>query len=217
MAQVRHAFFAGMRPGDWLGTEAELAERFGVSRVTIRDAVRTLETRGIVDVRVGAGGGLRIADADPDRFHEALAVQLHLMGVEFAELLDAQSAIEPFTAQRAAQLRTEEQLAAIRGTLRAQHLAVDDAVRFTDAGNAFHVAVADASGNRVLRATLEALSGIRLAAYSPRANPRRARRVLKVHQEILAAIEARDGDLARRLMTDHVQFVRSQRDIDPIV
>ncbi|MGH8963867.1 MAG: FadR/GntR family transcriptional regulator, partial [Actinomycetes bacterium] len=67
-AQVKQAFFAGMRPGDWLGTETELAERFGVSRITVRDAIRSLEAQGIVEVKVGARGGLRIAAGDLDRF-----------------------------------------------------------------------------------------------------------------------------------------------------
>ena len=65
-AQILKAFYAdGLKPGEWLGTEAELAERFNVSRVTIRDAVSALAARGLIDVRVGARGGLRIASGDP--------------------------------------------------------------------------------------------------------------------------------------------------------
>ena len=65
LAQIKEAFFGGMKAGDWLGTETELAERFGVSRITVRDAIRSLEAQGIVDVKVGARGGVRIANAIP--------------------------------------------------------------------------------------------------------------------------------------------------------
>ena len=95
ITQVREALFAReMRPGDFLGTEKDLAERFGVSRIVARDALRTLEALGIVEIKVGTGGGARIAHGNPRLFAEALAVQLDLTGVTAAEIMDAQRAIE---------------------------------------------------------------------------------------------------------------------------
>src|SRR5213080_3369288 len=103
VAQVREALFAReMRPGDFLGTEKDLAERFGVSRIVARDALRTLEALGIVEIKVGAGGGARIAQGNPRLFAEALAVQLDLTGVSVGEIMDAQRAIESLTAELAA-------------------------------------------------------------------------------------------------------------------
>src|SRR5689334_10891942 len=62
VTQVRDALFAKeLRPGDFLGTEKDLAQRFGVSRIVARDALRTLEAQGIVEIKVGSGGGARIA------------------------------------------------------------------------------------------------------------------------------------------------------------
>ena len=95
VAQVRDALFAKeLRPGDFLGTEKDLAERFGVSRIVARDALRTLEAQGIVDIKVGSGGGARIAQGNARLFAEALAVQLELAGVSAAEIMDAQRAID---------------------------------------------------------------------------------------------------------------------------
>ena len=77
VAQVREALFAKrLRPGDFLGTEKDLAARFGASRIVARDALRTLEALGIVEIRMGKGGGARIAHGNPRLFAEALAVQL---------------------------------------------------------------------------------------------------------------------------------------------
>ena len=65
VAQVRDALFAKeLRSGDFLGTEKDLAERFGVSRIVARDALRTLEAQGVVEIKVGSGGGARIASSD---------------------------------------------------------------------------------------------------------------------------------------------------------
>ena len=79
--QVRDALFAKqLKPGDFLGTE-RIWPSAGVSRIVARDALRTLEAMGMVEIRVGAGGGARIAKGNPLLFAEALAVQLDLTGV----------------------------------------------------------------------------------------------------------------------------------------
>src|SRR5215471_1312309 len=118
VAQVRDALFAKqLRPGDFLGTEKDLAERFGVSRIVARDALRTLEAQGIVEIKVGAGGGARIAQGNARLFAEALAVQLDLAGVSVDEIMDAQRAIEGLAAELAAINGTVEDHARLRGLL----------------------------------------------------------------------------------------------------
>src|SRR6476659_5832256 len=77
VTQVREALFAReMRPGGFLGTEKDLAERFGVSRIVARDALGRLEALGTVEIRVGAGGGARFAQGNPRPSAEGLAVRL---------------------------------------------------------------------------------------------------------------------------------------------
>ena len=79
---MRDALFAKkLKPGDVLGTENEIAARYGVSRIVARDALRTLEALGIAEIRMGKGGGARVARGNPRLFAEALAVQLDLTGV----------------------------------------------------------------------------------------------------------------------------------------
>src|SRR5499427_2249319 len=109
ITKVREALFAKeMRPGDFLGTEKDLAERFGVSRIVARDALRTLEALGIVEIKVRSGGGARIAQGNARLFAEALAVQLDLAGVSVGEIMDAQRAIECRAAELAAVNSTGE-------------------------------------------------------------------------------------------------------------
>src|SRR3954447_10482986 len=129
VAQVREALFEKqMRPGDFLGTEKDLAERFGVSRIVARDALRTLEAQGIVEIKVGAGGGARIAQGNARLFAEALAVQLDLTGVSVDEIMDAQRAIEGLAAELAAINSTTEDHARLRELIVDAEGKIDDVV-----------------------------------------------------------------------------------------
>src|SRR5437762_3645674 len=139
ITQVREALFAKeMRPGDFLGTEKDLAERFGVSRIVARDALRTLEALGIVEIKVGAGGGARIAQGNPRLFAEALAVQLDLTGVTAGEIMDAQRAIECLAAELAAENATDADIVRLRQLTVEADASMGDAARFTQLGAEFH-------------------------------------------------------------------------------
>src|SRR5688500_3874998 len=81
VADMRDALFGKrLKPGDVLGTENEIAARYGVSRIVARDALRTLEAMGIAEVRLGKGGGARGARGNPRLCAEALARRLRLTG-----------------------------------------------------------------------------------------------------------------------------------------
>src|SRR6476646_6641309 len=197
VAQVRDALFAReLRPGDFLGTEKDLAGRFGVSRIVARDALRTLEAQGVVDIKVGSGGGARIARGNARLFAEALAVQLDLAGVEASEIMDAQRAIECLAAELAAENATDHDIARLRAL-------VDEAEA--------NLAVAEASHNRVLVVQLISLQHVSWPRRNPTLTPKVARRILDVHKELLALIEIRDAAAARQMMDDHVKMIRARR------
>jgi GntR family transcriptional regulator, transcriptional repressor for pyruvate dehydrogenase complex len=196
-----------LKPGEWLGTEADLAQRFSVSRVTIRDAVSALSARGLLDVRVGAGGGLRIARHDPERLIDAFSIQLRLMGLTREELFEAMLAIEPVTASLAAQRATPLQAARLQHLVEEACAAVDDPAVFTPLSVNFHQAVAEASNNRALQASLAAVRATQLAHLGPATTPEIAERVCRIHASILEAICAHDADLARERMLEHLSAV----------
>ncbi len=117
--EVREALFdKRLKAGDFLGTEKDLAERAGASRIVARDALRTLQALGVVEIKVGAGGGARIASGNPALFAEALAVQLSLAGTSVREMMDAQRAIETAAAELAAENATADDLAKLRDSAR---------------------------------------------------------------------------------------------------
>ena len=207
-AQLMKSFYAdGLKPGEWVGTEATLAERFNVSRVTIRDAVSGLAARGLLDVRVGARGGLRIASSDPERLIDAFSIQLRLMGLSREELFEAMLAIEPVTAALAADRASAAQLSELRDLVEESSRAADDLVTFTSVAVAFHHAVAEASNNRALRAALAPLRATQLEHLAPTTTPAIAQRVVRAHADILAAIEAHDALEAGNRMRTHLSVV----------
>src|SRR5690349_6905425 len=127
VADVRDALFGKkLTPGDSIGTENEIAQRYGVSRIVARDALRTLEAQGIAEIKMGKGGGARVARGNPRLFAEALAVQLDLTGVSAAEIMDAQRAIETLAAELAAEHATAADHEKLRKLLKDAENAIDD-------------------------------------------------------------------------------------------
>ena len=200
-----------LAPGDFLGTEKDIAERAGVSRIVARDALRTLQALGVVEIKVGAGGGARIARGNPALFAEALAVQLTLAGISVREMMDAQRAIETTAAELAAEHATAEDLARLRASLAEHETTIGDDAAYTRTCMRFHLAVAEASQNRVLVAQLLSLQHVSWPAQNRTLTAPVARHILEVHRQIVDVIESRDAAAARRLMDDHVKMIRTRR------
>jgi GntR family transcriptional repressor for pyruvate dehydrogenase complex len=212
VAQVRDDLFARkLKPGDFLGTEKDLAARFGTSRIVARDALRTLEALGIVEIRMGKGGGARIAHGNPRLFAEALAVQLDLTGVSAAEIMDAQRAIETLGAELAAENATAADIARLRALLAEAEAAIGDLDLFTKLSRDFHLAVAEASHNRVIVVQLLSLEHVSWPRRNVTATRKLADHILEIHVKLADLIEMRDAAGARTLMDDHVKMIRARR------
>jgi GntR family transcriptional repressor for pyruvate dehydrogenase complex len=212
VARVRDALFAGrLRPGDRLGTEKDLAAQFDASRIVARDALKRLEAAGVVEIKVGKGGGARIARGNPQLFADALAVQLNLIGVGVAEILDAQRAIETMTAELAAVNGTAADFETIEGLLAQAETAFDDVSRFTRLSLAFHLAIADAAHNDVLRVQLISLQHVAWPQRNPTLTRDVAEHIVALHRELFVLIKARDGDGARDLMSRHLRQIKARR------
>lgn len=211
-AQIRELFYAGLKPGDSIGTETELAKRFGVSRITLRDAIRSLEAEGIVVVAVGAGGGIRIAESRPDRLGDALATQLHLGDVSWAELAGAMHAIEPEVVRLAAERVTTADIERLRHLVEESTRLVERPSEFTSSALDFHLTLAEISGNRVLLAAVRMLRTAQQVKFSAETRPETAQRVAARHLEIVQALERGDGDAAASAMRDHLDLVAAALD-----
>ncbi len=212
VADVRAALFERRyRPGDFLGTEKDLAARHGVSRMVARDALRTLEGLGIVEIVRGAGGGARITHGNPQLFAEALAVQLELADIDREEIMSAQGAIEGLAAELAARHATPAQIISLRKLVEEAEALLDDLDAFTRSSLQFHLGVAEASHNRVLHYQLISLQHVSWPSRNRTLNRSVAKKILDAHRKLVALIEARDAGAARQFMEAHVGMIRERR------
>jgi DNA-binding FadR family transcriptional regulator len=216
--QIRAALFAGqLTPGEALGSEAELAARFGVSRMAMRDALRSLAAGGVVDIRVGAKGGVFIAQGNPDHFADALAIQLKLVGITVEEMFDAQIAIEVMATELATQRAAAADLQRMRDLLDELHALAQRtmtpaaASHFTHVSMRFHEALVEASHNRALLAQFKALRFVLEPVYARRTTDETAKRVVASHRAVLDAVVARDAERACALMRRRLQVIRAKQ------
>jgi len=193
--------------GAALPTEADMAVQYDVSRATVREALRILETNGLVLVRAGRYGGPQVGAADPVAFGRSLTWFLQLRRTHFWEVLEARVIVEPLMASLAAQRRspsTREELTAAVDAHRA--LDPGDHAAYLAATQDFHGLIAGISGNGVLDLFGRALKEIYTERAIAEIRPAdRHQEVLEEHERVVEAILAGDADLAERTMREHMQ------------
>ena len=206
---IRNSLFAGkLKSGAFLGTEASWAQEFGVSRMASRDAIHALKAAGIIEIKIGARGGIFVADANPDRFAEALAIQMKLIGVEHAEVLDAQIAIEVTATELAAQRASAEDVAGLRELMAQMRDQTHQPDLFTKLSMQFHESLIAASKNRVLIAQFRGLGHLLLPHYTRHATREVAERAIVSHEALVNFIAAGDSEGASKLMRQRLYLIR---------
>lgn len=209
ISQISDAIISGeLKPGDRLPPERELAEQFGVSRTVIRDAIKTLSGRGIVQVRRGAG--IFVATAEETilgRLGE-LANVIPLRGAGLRDLFDVRKVLEVQGAEWATQRRSAHQVDRLRSIVEDAYRHSEDLDVLSERDAQFHVAIAEASQNLVLvRVMLALLDLLEAARRETLAIPGRPRLSLDQHENVLKEIEARDPKGAHRAMLEHLTSV----------
>ena len=149
--QIRQLIRQGrLRAGDRLPSERDLCERFGVSRVTVREALRVLEAGGLIDVRVGARGGAFVTSPTHARLGEGLADLLQLSPLTAAEVTEARMVFElgivPLVVERA----TEDDMVALERLCHEQEKALEDQRYTMEMSAEFHVRVAASTHNKAV-------------------------------------------------------------------
>lgn len=198
-----------LTPGQKLPPERELAEALGVSRTSIREALRSLEMMGYLESRVGVGGGTYIKSMSFGNIISPFSYPL-LQNVEFiVELLEVRLLLEIEVARLAAHRRTEEHIAQMRAAV--QQMADEIAAGQTglQGDNAFHRVLADAANNRVLREFVHMCGDLLEVEREEHLRTRRTEplNALRQHEQILEAVENGDEDEAQRIMRNHIMII----------
>ena len=209
------ALRARIRSGEWpeglaLPTERDLSAQAGLSRTSVREALRMLELDGLIEIRPGRGGGARVRRPAGDELTRQLELFIWGRNISAEHLHDVRTALEALGAEGAARHRTAADLALLIAQTEAVEAAVGDLTRYLDANLAWHMAVVRASHNELLISFMEVLSNAIHEATEIEAFDSGEVRMstLKIHRAILAAIVAGDPDAARRRMTRHVSAAR---------
>jgi GntR family transcriptional repressor for pyruvate dehydrogenase complex len=202
--QLRRLIVDGVvQPGEVLPSERHLAERFGLSRIHVREALQRLEFYGLVRTRPQSGTVVSSTDirALDGLFEDILAFDRD----DLAALLETRAAVEIQAARLAATRATDEEIADLRATMDAFRAEVRAGNTGIEHDLMFHRKLAEASRNRVMRSLVGLLAPdiIKLAKTDQTCADGRSAAALAEHEAIMRAIEARDGDAAARAMADH--------------
>jgi GntR family transcriptional repressor for pyruvate dehydrogenase complex len=197
-----------LKPGDQLPAERELAEQFGVSRTAVREAVKALREKGLVEAYPGKGTFITSGSSNPmrqsiDRMMRSAQVDATSSLVEVREIL------EPEIAALAAVRATEENLNSLRKSVAVMDAAKRDPDAYIEADLDFHLELAEAAANPLILSLIDSIVGVlreqRMRIFEVEGGPDRGQ---YHHKRILEAMEHQDAQGAREAMRAHLRQVR---------
>ena len=203
--------------GDALPSEAALMSQFGVSRPTLREAFRVLESEGLISVRRGAHGGARVQTPNGEMAARYAGLVLEFRGATLEDVYDARNILEPPCAALLARRRTQSDLKQLRAALDEARKPLDDPNKLIRVHNDFHAVMIELAGNQTMAVLngmvrhiidLSSFAHIAADAGSP-ANIRSFRKGFRAHELLVDHIEARAADEAAELWRKHLTEAES--------
>lgn len=192
-----------LKPGDRLPSERTLAEKYGVSRTAIREALRSMEMMGCVESRVGEGTFIKSPSLS--NIVDPFSMVMSRNGKLDTDLIEVRLILETEVAAMAAQRRTEAQLDALKQSIDDMRADIEGGGNGVASDDRFHSILVEACGNEAMSVMLNMCAGLlsrtRPITQSIKGVPKIA---LKDHAAICAAVEAQDERLARKLMKTHL-------------
>jgi GntR family transcriptional repressor for pyruvate dehydrogenase complex len=198
-----------LRAGDRLPPERELIEIFGISRPSLREALRALSTLGVVESR--HGGGAFVSDLDARTLLAPLDFYLSLTKTNFKDAFDSRRVIEIEIVRRAATKASQADIADLEGIIAAHSTVQRDPIGFRILDSRFHEKLSEIAGNAVLQRIAYGLYNLGLDFQHfdlrTRRDPGLIARSTRDHAEIASAIVARDPEEAVRAMAKHIRNI----------
>jgi DNA-binding FadR family transcriptional regulator len=198
---------ARLEPGSSLATEAELLAQFDVSRPTLRESLKILESQGVLGLRPGPGGGIIVKKPSIDLLAHGLSVFLRMREVPLLDVLKAREAVEPALAAEAAVHGSEADFAEMEASIERMKVlqGARDQEAFLAENRAFHGIIARASGNPVLEVFWSTISVLASGEHhGVRYSMGNQQHIIAAHERILKACRRRNGEAAALAMRTHV-------------
>jgi GntR family transcriptional regulator, transcriptional repressor for pyruvate dehydrogenase complex len=205
LIQQRH-----LGPGDRLPAERELAASMGVSRSSLREALRALTVLGVTDMRHGTG--TYVSSLEPELLVQHLSFVLSLSEQASDQLFEARKVVEPAMAALAAARVDDETVERLDACIARAGAAIGDAEAFMETDIELHDTIRAAAGNAILGRFMESIAALGLASRQA-TNPSRTLRAQSVedHQQIVAALRRRDPKAAAEAMRNHLENVEGAK------
>jgi GntR family transcriptional repressor for pyruvate dehydrogenase complex len=206
--QIEESIVKGdLKPGDQLPAERELAQRFGVSRTAVREAVKALREKGLVEAY--SGKGTFITDGTTQAVRQSLDLMVKIGQPEGStHLAEVRAILEPEIAALAAVRIQEPELATMREAVSMMDRAGQDPEAYIEADLDFHLALAEGAANPLILSLLDSIVGLlreqRLRIFRVPGGPERGQ---FHHKRILEAVEKHDAEKARLAMRAHLSQV----------
>lgn len=207
--QIQQQILSGaLKPGDQIPAERDLAERFGVSRTAVREAIKSLTEKGLIEVFVGRG--TFVTNLSPDRVVESMTLLLRNEPHGVASLQEARDLLEGPTARRAAERRTDANVAQLRAIQAELEQERAMSPRLVDGDTEFHVELARATGNPVLVLLMQTIMTLLRSERLYREDldfDAALQTGMARHREIIDAVADGDGDRAEQAMLEHLSQI----------
>jgi len=206
--QIRTLITSGqLKPGDRLPSERKLAEKLGVGRTAVRDAIRKLEFYGIL--RTLPQSGTIVSGIGLTALEGLITDVLKLEKSDFASLVETRVILETHAAEMAAQKRTDKDIEEIKKAILAYELKIKNNEKAVEEDLMFHLKIAEASKNTVLKSLMLIITPDIVKSFITYevCDQQTELKALKAHQEILDAIIEKNGKKAGALMNEHLQDV----------
>ena len=206
--QIKRAIQEGrLNPGDQLPSERDLTKQLGVSRVSVRDALRMLEATGLIEVRVGARGGAFVTAPAPDLVGEGLGHMLLLASVSPADVTELRLIFELALLPLACERRTNADLDDLEQICERAEAALNAGAYDVTLSAEFHNRLAKATHNAAIALVAESFQGPLLASLrqAKRVAPEMGQTGALEHRALVDAVRARDAEAARTIMTEHLE------------
>ncbi|MDR1625330.1 MAG: FadR family transcriptional regulator [Spirochaetia bacterium] len=192
-----------LAPGDKLPTERELVSQLGVSRASIREALRAMELLGLVESKVG--DGTYVKSLNMDRAFTNLARETLVDDRFLLDMYDVRILLETYGARMAAKRRTDAQLGRMRRSIEALEKNINKSKNLVREDARFHLIIAEAAGNAALISVLSLCSELLSSSVAIADAYVNVLDIVSEHEAIYGAIERRDGKQAEQLMRAHIK------------
>ncbi len=209
--QVRNAIFEGrLKPGDKLPSERELIIKFRVSKATLREALRSLEVLGFLDIRKGVSGGAFVTEVDMVKARDSFTNFLLFKNLSLEDLSEVRLLLEPYIAEKATLAITQEHLHRLEKLIKDSEHAIKNDISFAsrEVEIEFHRIIASIAGNPILMFILDFVENLLIDTKEIlRPGKEFSAKVLRAHKRIYNALLEKNVRKVREEMMKHIREV----------